>query len=147
MYFPPYDQMLRVAGQSRAAAEAANEVRIPLDLFRFLMQAALKTADFSPDAYLTANPDVRDAMRKGHELTAAQHFIAFGYFEGRRGGLPKVDETWYLRTYPDVAVAVAAGKVKSATEHFEVMGAGEGRAPSQALSDEAKRWKELMLGR
>jgi hypothetical protein len=147
MYFPSYEQMLQVSGQSRAAVEAANEVRIPLDLFRLLMQAALKSADFDPEAYLAANPDINEAVRRGSELSPAQHFVAFGYFEGRRGALPKVDEAWYLRTYPDVAAAVKAGKVKSATEHFEIIGAGEGRAPSQALSDEAKQWKYLMLGR
>ena len=144
MYFPSYDQMLRVSGQSRAAVEDAKEARIPLELFRFLMQAALKTAEFDAEAYLAANPDIREAVKRGSELSPAQHFIAYGYFEGRRGALPKVDEAWYLRTYPDVAAAVKAANVKSATEHFEIVGASEGRAPSREQMDVAKHWKRLL---
>jgi len=79
-------------------------------------------------------------------LTPAQHFIGYGYFEGRRGGLPKVDEQWYLQTYRDVAQAVQSGQIASATEHFEIIGAAEGRAPSKEYLDVAKQWKNLLRG-
>jgi hypothetical protein len=46
---------------------------------------------------------------------ALLHNIGFGYFEGRTGGTPTVDELWYLTTYPDVAEAVKLGRVQSAT--------------------------------
>lgn len=147
MYFPPYDQMLRIAGQNKAGLNGATEVTIPRKLFDFLLQVALTTSDFDPDEYLAANPDVRDTIAAGSELNAKQHFVGYGYFEGRKGGLPKVDEPWYLRTYRDVAEAVASGKIASAAQHFEIIGAGEGRAPSQEYMDVAKQWKALYAGR
>ena len=144
MYFPSYEQLLKSGGQTRASVEAAKKVTVPLKLFEFLMQVALTSADFDVEHYLAMNPDIRDAMKKGSEISPHQHYISYGYFEGRKGGLPKVDDAWYLRTYPDVAAAVKSGGVRSATEHFEIMGAGEGRAPSQELSDVAVKWKALL---
>jgi hypothetical protein len=143
MYFPPYDQLLRTAGLSRATVDGTKEVTIPRKLFEFLLQAALATADFDEASYLAANPDVREQSERGAELSPTQHFVGYGYFEGRKGGLPKVDERWYLRTYPDVAAAVAGGKVASAAQHFEMTGAGEGRAPSREYLDVANQWKAL----
>jgi hypothetical protein len=143
MYLPPYSQLLKKAVAGRTAA-GDGEVVLSIGLFQFLLQAALGTADFDEEQYLAANPDVRSKLAKSREFTPAQHFVGYGYFEGRRGGLPRVDEQWYLQTYPDVAQAVNKGQIASASEHFEIIGAGEGRAPSRAYVDVARQWKTLL---
>jgi hypothetical protein len=144
MYFPPYDHLLRAAGLSRATVDSAKEVTIPRKLFEFLLKVALTTTEFDESSYLEANPDVRDKMAHGSELSPKQHFVGFGYFEGRKGVLPKVDERWYLKTYSDVAAAVTRGAVATAAQHFEIVGAGEGRAPSRDYLAVANQWKELL---
>ena len=140
MYFPPYSQLL----QSTKNGADSGHVTLSIELFNFLLQTALATVDFDEANYLAANPDIRSNLAKTRELTPAQHFIGYGYFEGRRGGMPKVDEQWYLQTYRDVAQAVQNGQIGSATEHFEIIGAAEGRAPSKEYLDVAKQWKRLL---
>jgi hypothetical protein len=73
------------------------------------------------------------------------HYVGFGYFEGRSGATPEVDEGWYLRTYKDVADAVAAKAIDSASEHFRVVGAAEGRSPSAAYVPAAEQWKKAFM--
>jgi hypothetical protein len=143
MYFPPYTQLLKATSNSKGT-QTEGTVVLPLGMFKFLLQAALAAADFDEERYLAANPDIRNNLAKARELTPAQHFVGFGYFEGRRGGMPKVDEHWYLQTYPDVDQAVKRGDIASATEHFELAGAVEGRAPSKEYLDVAKQWKSLL---
>lgn len=64
--------------------------------------------------YLSQYPDVKAGIRLGRVQSAVDHFIKFGYREGRVPSKPDVDEAWYLATYPDVAEAVRNGSVKSA---------------------------------
>jgi hypothetical protein len=104
----------------------------------------MTTAHFNEKFYLEQNPDIRSGLGRGNELTAQQHYIGYGYFEGRRGGGPQVDESWYLKTYPDVAAGVRSGAVKSAADHFEIAGASEGRAPSKEYLPVAAQWKKLL---
>jgi hypothetical protein len=144
MYFPPYEQLLTAASRSVADNRSAPSVTIPKKLFDFLLQAALTTAQFDEKSYLDQNPDIKAGLGRGNELTAHQHYIGYGYFEGRHGGGPKVEEAWYLKTYPDVASAVKSGAAKSAADHFEIAGASEGRAPSQGSVPVAQQWKDLL---
>ena len=144
MYIPPYDTVLSSIGTSRAALKNETTVTIPIGLFRFLMQIAVANGDFNESGYLTANPDVADALRSGAMENARLHYIGFGYFEGRQGGTPEVDERWYLRSYPDVANAVKAGKVTSAREHFAMAGAIECRSPNPHYEADALQWKRAL---
>jgi hypothetical protein len=144
MYFPPYESLINAAGLSIAAMQEAERVPVPTKLLQFLMQTALLTVDFNEQAYLQANPDVLEAIQCGRLLNARQHFFGYGYFEGRMGALPAVDEEWYLTTYPDVAQAVRAGRVISATHHFHESGAAEGRLPSKDKKEIADHWRDLL---
>jgi len=121
-------------------------VKIPVGLLKFLLQLAIAYADFDEESYLKENPDVRDAVNRGEIENGRFHYIGFGYFEGRRGGMATVDESWYLRQYPDVANAVKNGQIKSATRHFDSIGGGEGRSPSADQQDNAAQWKEAIFG-
>jgi len=144
MYLPPYSQLLRATQNQSNGDRAPETVTISMALFHFLLQAALITADFDEERYLAANPEVRDHIVRTGKITPNEHFVGYGYFEGRKGGLPKVDEAWYLNTYRDVAAVIPNHEIASATEHFELVGAAEGRAPSPEYLDVAQQWKKLL---
>ena len=107
---------------------------------------AIANSNFNAKGYLKTNPDVAEAVRSGTIRDAQLHYVGFGFFEGRGGGTPEVDEAWYLRTYTDVADAVKSGQIASATEHFRVIGASEGRSPSSTYSLAAEQWKKALNG-
>jgi hypothetical protein len=144
MYVPCFDSILRACGTDRSALNDASEVKIPLELLKFLLQTALVSSEFNEAGYLAANPDVAAAVRAGAIANARLHYIGFGYLEGRQGATPPVDERWYLATYPDVAEAVRTGQVGSAAEHFEIVGASEGRSPNPRQAEAALRWKRAL---
>jgi hypothetical protein len=146
MYVPPYESLLRSLKTNKSALESGKNLTIPVGLFKLLLQMALAHADFDEEGYLSANPDVRDAIKRGQIESGRLHYIGFGYFEGRKGGTAAVDESWYLRKYPDVASAVKQGRIESATHHFNSIGAGEGRSPTADLQDNAMQWKEAIYG-
>lgn len=144
MYVPPFDSLLRAIGMTRAEFERSTEVRIPTELFKLLLQVAVANSDFNTKGYLRANPDVADAVRNGTTEDARIHYVGFGFFEGRNGATPEVDEPWYLRTYTDVADGVKSGQIESATEHFRVAGATEGRSPNAGYVLAAEQWKRAL---
>src|ERR1700730_17591743 len=113
MYVPPFDSLLRVLGTTKESLETSSEIAIPTGLLKLLLQLAVAHSDFDEDEYLSANPDVKQAVRRGDVESGQMHYIGYGYFEGRRGGAVKIDERRYLRDNPDVAAAIREGKIKS----------------------------------
>jgi hypothetical protein len=88
MYFPPYKQLVPESS-FRKEADGSEVVVIPKKLLELLFQTSLATATFNESGYVAQNPDVANGpIRKG-ELTAKQHFCAYGYFVGQEGGLPR----------------------------------------------------------
>ena len=146
MYVPPLDSILRSIGLDRTAYDHASKIPLPKEMFKLLMQVALANSDFNEAGYLRENPDVADAVRSGSIDDARMHYIGYGYFEGRVGGTPAVDERWYLNTYSDVAQAVKLGKVASASEHYNVIGSSEGRSPNRDYVPVAEQWKRALVG-
>jgi hypothetical protein len=140
MYVPHYDAILHGIGTSREALAAKTEMTIPVSLFKFLMKIAVSHAEINLPGYLGVNRDVQDAAKKGQVPDPAAHYVNFGFFEGRRGATPPVDESWYRRTYVDIAAAVRRGDISSGGEHFNVMGAEEFRAPSAGCLEDAMEW-------
>ena len=145
MYVPPLDSLLRALGVDRATFERSSKIPLPKEMFKFLIKLALENGAFNEAAYLKENPDVAAAVRKGEIADAREHYIGFGYFEGRTGGTPIVDENWYLETYSDVAQAVKLGKVGSAREHYNIIGGAEGRSPSAEYIPVAEQWKKVLV--
>ena len=111
MFVPPFDSLLRAIGITREEFENSAEVVIPTELFKLLLQVTVVNSDFNTKAYLKANPDVAEAIRNGSTEDARVHYVGFGFFEGRDGATPEVDEAWYLRTYSDVAGGVRSGQI------------------------------------
>jgi len=144
MFVPPYIPLLKSLKVSREEAERASEIKVPLPLLKLLLQIALAQVDFNENNYLRANPDVQEAVERGDVESGLMHFIGFGYFEGRTGGMAIVDEEWYLSKYPDVHAAVISGTISSADRHFHAVGAGEGRSPSAGEEDNALQWKSAL---
>jgi hypothetical protein len=144
MYVPPLDALLQSVGKNRADFVEGREISLPVGLVKLLLQMALAYCDFNEGGYLAANPDIAAAKEAGELESARLHYIGFGYFEGRAGATPAVDEKWYLQTYPDVAEAIRAGLVASAEEHFRSAGAAEGRSPSARYEIAAKQWKKAL---
>jgi hypothetical protein len=146
MYVPPFDALLRALNTSRVEFERSDQVSVPTELLKLLLQVAVANSDFNEAGYLRANPDVAAAVKSLDVQSPWLHYVGFGYFEGRSGGTPEVDETWYLRTYTDVADGVRSGRIASAAEHFRVAGVTEGRSPSSTYSLAAEEWKKAFGG-
>jgi hypothetical protein len=142
MYVPPYGALLNRFG---AENNPDSNITIPLPLFQLLLQFALTTANFDENAYLAENPDVADAVRDGVIESGYAHFIAFGFFENRKGVID-FDEAWYLATNADVASAVELGSIGSGLEHFYGTGAAEGRSPNATQVSIAGRWRAALHG-
>jgi hypothetical protein len=145
MYVPPFDSLLRQLGLTRSDLES-GQVSVPGELLKLLLQVALANSDFNEAGYLRSNPDVAEAARTGSIESPILHYVGFGYFEGRLGATPAVDQAWYLRAYPDVAEAMKANRIASAQEHFESVGAGEGRSPNAHYAPVAAQWKKALTG-
>lgn len=142
MYIPHYDAILHAIGTSRDELNGREEITIPLSLFKHLLQISLIHSDFNSAGYLSENRNIQDAAKKGQVPDLKMHYVRFGFFEGRRGATPPVDESWYRRTYADIAAAVRKGEIGSGGEHFNVVGAEEFRSPSTTYVADAAEWKK-----
>jgi len=142
MYVPHYDAILHAIGTSREKMADKTEVTIPVSLFRFLLKIALSNSEFNLAGYLAANRDIQDAAKKGQVQDPKVHYANFGFFEGRRGATPEVDENWYRRNYTDIANAVRKGDITSGSEHFTTIGAEEFRAPAAEYLADTIAWKK-----
>ena len=139
MYIPPYKQLFTENTETKGTGK--ETITVSKSVFDLILKMALTTIEFDEKKYLAANPEVMGPVRNG-ELTARQHFCAYGYFEGRKGWLPTVDDVWYRKKHKDVDEAIGNGHISSAQEHFESSGASEGREPSSKLSTIAALWRE-----
>lgn len=144
MYFPPYDTILRALGTSRQQADQAEQVTIPVSLLKILITISVSHCDFNQKGYLEENPDIADALKVGKIESARLHYETYGYWEGRRGATPKVDERWYRQTYPDVAAAIEDGEIGSAKQHYLVSGVNEFRSPNDAVGQDCEAWKSAL---
>ncbi|NER32609.1 MAG: hypothetical protein F6J93_00765 [Oscillatoria sp. SIO1A7] len=88
---------------------------------------------FDETYYLSANPDVREAIAGGAFSQGWQHFGAFGAAEGRNPSAG-FDTAYYLSENQDVAAALASEAISSAFGHYIVFGREEGRAPVDPLT-------------
>ena len=126
----------RLSGRSKIAVEAR--------LLRMLLQHLVSTLPFDATFYRANYPDIDASARADQMPDLHRHFIENGFFEGRLGAPPEVDEPFYLRTYPDVADAIARGDVRSASEHYIHSGAAEGRVPNPALRPQIDDWMAVL---
>jgi hypothetical protein len=129
---------------TRERLNSRSKIAIDAKLLRQILQSLVSLMPFSEPFYRRTYTDLADAAAAGHIPDLHRHFVETGFFEGRLGAPPEVDEAFYLATYPDVAIAIARGEVDSAARHYMSSGVAEGRIPSAALQPEVEVWMNLL---
>jgi hypothetical protein len=98
------------------------------DKLEAIVRALIELVDVDEDWYRATYPDVAAGINAGTLASAKEHYVKFGYFEGRLPYDVAFDEAWYLANYQDVAADCKAGQI-SAKGHFLKYGYREGRMP------------------
>ncbi len=143
-YIPHIKLILEALRVNPERLNSKSKVAIDTRLLRTLLQVAVAKLPFSAEFYRTAYPDLAAAQNDGQIEDLRAHYIETGYFEGRLGAAPVVDEAFYASTYPDVATAVKRGDIASATEHYVTAGAAEGRIPNPDLKQVISFWNAVL---
>lgn len=141
MYMPAFNAFLQNFGIDMESFNSAEKVEIPKSLLKFMLQLLLTHGSFNEVGYLKLNPDVEVSVKQGALPNARIHYIGYGFFEGRLGATPEVDEEWYRQVYADVEQGIRQGLIGSAVEHFLLAGAAEGRSPNAHVLPDATQWK------
>jgi phytanoyl-CoA hydroxylase len=89
------------------------------------------TAEYSEEFYLSVNPDIAEAVRRGDWPQGYTHFCVTGKSKGRLS-LPEIDEAWYASAYPLVAVEIEQGKASSPADHYKRIGQYRGYLPNRS---------------
>jgi len=129
---------------TRERLNSRSKIAIDAKLLRQILQSLVGLMSFSEPFYRQMYADLAEAAAAGRIPDLHRHFVETGFFEGRLGAPPDVDEAFYLATYPDVASAIERGEVESATLHYMRSGIAEGRIPSAALRPEIEVWMNLL---
>ncbi len=143
-YVPHIDLVLRTLRVNRERLQSKSKIAIDTELLRSILQLAVQTLPFSAAFYAATYPDIAEAHRTGQIPDLRRHFLEQGYFEGRAGAEPRVDDAFYLALYPDVVTAIEAGQVADAADHYRRAGAAEGRVPRPAVQAEVEQWNRLL---
>lgn len=143
-YFPSLDFLLSHLRIKKDDFKGSKKALVSADLLRLLVREALRSMPFDEAAYLAQNPDIAEAWKKGEIASLSEHFITYGYFEGRKFTSMAFDEKWYVSVNKDVAAGLKAGSVKSARVHYETIGEREGRAPSHAAVSDVAIWASVL---
>jgi hypothetical protein len=143
-YLPHLDLLAQSMRINRERLNSRSKIAIDAKLLRLLLQNLVSHMPFSEPFYRATYEDLNAAAAAGQIPDLHRHFVETGYFEGRIGAPPEVDEAFYVASYPDVAIAIERGDVASAAEHYLRSGAAEGRVPSAALKPEIDHWMGLL---
>jgi hypothetical protein len=144
VFVPHIEILLHALRISRERLASRSKVAIDTRVLRALLETLATQMPFDPEFYLEANPDVAKAHAAGQISDLHQHFAETGFFEGRFGAAPTVDEGFYTALYGDIDPAVRRGDLASATEHYIRAGAAEGRVPNAAIKSAIDRWAAIL---
>jgi hypothetical protein len=144
MFVPRYQILTEYLKSVSARTPSTDVVEVPKPMFELMLRLLLEQMEFDTEDYLRRNGDVAQAISRGRVGNARQHFINKGFFEGRVGGCPVVDENWYLSVNPDVASEISRGAIASARDHYVDAGAGEWRSPSKQTAETVNEWRKLL---
>ncbi|RVU18118.1 hypothetical protein [Methylobacterium oryzihabitans] len=115
-------------------SDGKHNILIDKDLLVSILKKALTAVNVDDEWYLDRYQDVRTAIARGEFKSARDHFVRFGYLEGRLPYAIPVDEAYYLDHNPDVRAGIEAGALPDAATHFYMSGASEGRLPSEGFT-------------
>lgn len=113
----------------RGFDEGHKRVTVDREGLMELLRNFLSFMDFDEEKYMSRNLDVKSAIKNGECKSAFEHYVKFGYFEGRNPCLKNFKFKSYLEQNTDVADGVKddGNAEKIAREHFENYGFYEGR--------------------
>jgi hypothetical protein len=143
-HLPHIDLVLQALRVNRERLNSRSKIAIDARLLKALLSALAGTGRFDAEFYRTTYPDVAAAHAAGDITDLREHYIRSGYFEGRLGAAPDVDEAFYTATYPDVGRAIAGGEIASGTDHYIRSGASEGRIPREDARVAIDAWMSLL---
>lgn len=143
-YLPHIDQLLGALRINHDRLNGRSKIAVDVRLLKALLQALVARTPFDADFYLKTYPDVAEAHARGDIPDLQQHFVETGFFEGRFGAPPSVDDAFYTSVYADVAAAIERGTIASAAEHYLASGAAEGRLPNAAIKPEVDYWASIL---
>ena len=143
-YIPHIDLILHVLRINRERLDSKSKVAVDAKLLKALLRTIVQCSPFSEEFYLETYPDIAEAYAAGQIPDLRRHYIEFGFFEGRIGALPTVDEPYYTSLYKDVGQAMLSGEIKSGAEHYIQSGCAEGRIPNAQLKPVVDAWMELL---
>jgi hypothetical protein len=93
-----------------------------------ILTEMLRAVPFDEKWYVERYPDVAEAVATGDFTSAHEHYVRYGYFEGRLPGLNGFDPEIYCRIYPDLEhILLEPGSEGRAQAHFVEHGYREGR--------------------
>jgi hypothetical protein len=141
---PHIDLLLQAMRINRERLNSRSKIAVDAKLLRTLLQGVVMHLPFSAEFYETTYPDIAEAVAAGKIPDLHRHFVETGYFEGRLGAPPQVDETYYTTLYKDVAQAIQRGDVISGAEHYVRAGSAEGRVPNARARSEIDAWMGIV---
>jgi ectoine hydroxylase-related dioxygenase (phytanoyl-CoA dioxygenase family) len=83
--------------------------------------------EFDEQGYLRLYPDVAVAIARNDEVSGWNHYVQFGFAEGRKAN--DFDAQFYLAAYPMAAHEIAGGRARSAFQHYTQFGRARGYLP------------------
>lgn len=103
----------------------------------------MTTLNFDENTYLQQHSDVADAVADGRLGSGFEHWVKFGFNEGR---IPQIafKENFYLDFNPDVTEAVTNGNFATGFEHYALFGALENRASVGSETREGSQLQEIL---
>ena len=133
-YVPPHFGRFRQMAKVYGWEQGHETLTMSRSGFLTLMQELLAFADFDEDWYLTTYKDVADAVAQRKFTSARDHYLNYGYFEGRLPNAKGFDAGFYAKQYADVVRAMKGSDPKKMLEHFLTHGYAEGRRPHAQAS-------------
>jgi hypothetical protein len=139
-FIPLWSQVMNALGFDRTTApsDANRQAR---DVALLSLRKLIERSPFNEADYLARNPDVKRAIADRVVNNGQDHFVRFGFEEGRIGGINRVDAEWYLFANPDVESAVSSNKFKSAADHYYQVGILEWRPLNAEVAGEVGEWR------
>jgi hypothetical protein len=127
MILPHFERFMKVCN-IRGWQEGHKTLTCDREGLMTILMEMLRAAPFDEKWYVEQYPDVAEAIAAGEFPSARDHYMRFGYFEGRLPGLNGFDAEIYCRLYPDLEhILLEPGSDGKAKAHFVDYGYREGR--------------------
>ena len=144
MHVPSYEFILNQLGYKRGEIDDNSTVQVPLRFLKMLLQISSAAEQFDESLYVNNFNDVASAIKAGTFVSGAQHYLAVGYFEGRRNPNVPLDESWYIENYEGVFSQISSYGLSSVMDHYLTIGMKNGYAPNAKAHEELRFWMEML---